>query len=237
VSVAVAIADHRFADSEALAQALAREVARDLRAGIQARGEALIALSGGTTPRRFLELLHLQAIDWTHTTITLADERWVPPSDSRSNERLLRETLLRGAAAAAHFVPLYVSAASPQDGDAAVATNVAKLHFPFDAVVLGMGSDGHCASLFADGDRIDEALQAQSATRVLPMRAPSAGEPRMTLTLAALVNTRALYLHFEGEEKQHVFEQIQRQDAALANAPVRRVLQHSPVLPKLFRCP
>ena len=237
MSVAVAIAEHRFTDPEALAQALAREVARDLRAGIQARGQALIALSGGTTPRRFLELLSLQAIDWTRTTVTLADERWVSPSDPRSNERLLRETLLRGAAAAAHFVSLYVPSASPQDGYATIATNVAKLHFPFDAVVLGMGTDGHCASLFADGDRIDDALQAQATARVLPMHAPSVGEARMTLTLAALVNTRALYLHFEGDEKQRVFERIQHQDPALANAPVRRVLQHSPVLPKLFRCP
>jgi len=233
----IAIADRRFADDETLAQALALDVANDLRAGIKARGQALVALSGGTTPRRFLELLGQQSLDWTRTTVTLADERWVPSSDPRSNERLLRETLLRGDAAAAHFVPLYVSAASPQEGYATIAANVAKLHFPFDAVVLGMGMDGHCASLFADGDRIDEALQPQLPERVLPMRAPSAGEPRMTLTLAALVSTRALYLHFEGDEKNRIFERIQQQDAALANAPVRRVLQHSPVLPKLFRCP
>ena len=233
----IAIAERRFADDETLAQALALDVANGLRAGIQTRGEALIALSGGTTPRRFLELLGQQSLDWTRTTVTLADERWVPPSDPRSNERLLRETLLRGDAAAAHFVPLYVSAPSAQDGHATIAANVAKLHFPFDVVMLGMGTDGHCASLFADGDRIDEALQTDSPARVLPMRAPSAGEPRMTLTLAALVDTRAMYLHIEGEEKDRIFERIQAQDPAFAHAPVLRVLQHSPVLPKLFRCP
>ena len=233
----IAIVERRFADDESLAQALALDVADDLRAGIQTRGEALIALSGGTTPRRFLELLGQQSLNWTRTTVTLADERWVPPSDPRSNERLLRETLLRGNAAAVHFVPLYASVASAQDGYATIAANVAKLHFPFDAVVLGMGTDGHCASLFADGDRIDEALQPDSPARVLPMRAPSAGEPRMTLTLSALVSTRAMYLHIEGEEKNRIFERIQAQDAAFAHAPVRRVLQHSPVQPKLFRCP
>jgi 6-phosphogluconolactonase len=235
--MAIAIAECRFADDETLAHALALEVVRDLRAGIQARGQALVALSGGTTPRRFLELLGQQSLDWTRTTITLADERWVPPTDSRSNERLLRETLLRGDAAAARFVPLYTAAPTPQDGYATIAANVAKLHFPFDAVVLGMGNDGHCASLFPDGDRIDQALQTDTPARVLPMHAPSAGEARMTLTLAALVNTRAMYLHFEGEAKSHVFAQIQALDPARANAPVQRVLQHSPVLPKLFRCP
>jgi 6-phosphogluconolactonase len=233
----VAIAERRFADDETLAQALALEVARDLRAGIQARGQALVALSGGTTPRRFLELLGTQALDWKRATVTLADERWVPPTDPRSNERLLRETLLRGDAAAARFVPLYTAAPAPEDGYATIAANVAKLHFPFDAVVLGMGSDGHCASLFPDGDRLDEALQPNTPARVLPMHAPSAGEPRMTLTLTAMVNTRAMYLHFEGADKAHVFAQIQAQDPALANAPVRRVLQHSPVLSKLFWCP
>jgi 6-phosphogluconolactonase len=235
--MAVAIAERRFANAQTLAQALAREVADDLRAGIQARGEALIALSGGTTPRRFLEVLGQQVLDWAHTTITLADERWVPPQDSRSNERLLRETLLRGAAAAARFVPLYAAAATPQVGDATIAANVAKLHFPFDAVVLGMGADGHCASLFADGDRIIDALRPDAQARVLPMYAPSAGEPRITLTLAALIDTRALYLHFEGAAKSQVFDQIQKADPALANAPILSVLQHSPVLPKLFRCP
>jgi 6-phosphogluconolactonase len=235
--MAVAIAERRFADGETLAQALAQDVANDVRAGIQARGEALIALSGGTTPRRFLELLGQQALDWAHTTVTLADERWVPAQDPRSNERLLRETLLRGAAAAAHFVPLYTTAPTPQEGYATIAANVAKLHFPFDAVVLGMGTDGHCASLFPDGDRITQALQPDAQARVLPMLAPSAGEPRITLTLAALVDTRALYLHFEGAAKSQAFQSIQQADPTLANAPIRSVLQHSPVLPKLFRCP
>jgi 6-phosphogluconolactonase len=170
-------------------------------------------------------------------TVTLADERWVPPQNLRSNELLLRETLLRGAAAAAQFVPLYVAAASPEDSYATIAANVAKLTLPFDAVVLGMGTDGHCASLFADGDRIDEAMDPESVVRVLPMRAASAGEPRMTLTLAALVNTRALYLHIEGAEKVEVYARIQREEPTLAAAPVRNVLQHSPATPVLFRCP
>jgi len=235
--MAVAIVERVFADAETLAQTLALNVANELRTGIAARGEALVALSGGTTPRRFLELLAQQSLDWTRTTVTLADERWVPPQNPRSNERLLRETLLRGAAAAAHFVPLYTAAAGPEQGCASIAANVAKLHFPFDAVVLGMGNDGHCASLFADGDRIDDALRADAEARVMPMHAPSAGEPRMTLTLAALVNTRSMFVHIQGAEKDDVFARIQRDAPGLAQAPIGKVLQHSPVMPILFRCP
>jgi 6-phosphogluconolactonase len=231
----IALDEHDFSDGEALAQALALDVANRLRTAIRARGEALIALSGGTTPRRFLQRLAQQSLDWTRTTITLADERWVAPQDPRSNEHLLRETLLTGAAAAAHFVPLYKPVATPEDGYATIAANVAKLHFPFDAVLLGMGADGHCASLFPDGDRLDDALRPGSGVRVMPMRAPSAGEPRMTLTLAALVNTRSLYLHIEGADKDAAFDRAMSADGTPL-APIRSVLQQSPVLPKLFRC-
>ncbi len=230
-----ALDEHDFTDAEVLAQALALDVANVLRTAIETRGEALIALSGGNTPRRFLQLLGQQPLDWTRTTLTLADERWVPPQNPRSNEHLLRETLLTGAAAAAHFVPLYKPVATPEDGYATIAANVAKLHFPFDVVLLGMGADGHCASLFPDGDRLEDALQPGSDVRVMPMRAPSAGEPRMTLTLAALVNTRSLYLHIEGADKDAAFARAMSTDDT-SQAPIRTVLQHAPVLPKLFRC-
>jgi 6-phosphogluconolactonase len=233
----IAIERRDFSDGETLARALALDVANYLRAGIDVRGDALLALSGGTTPRRFLQLLGQQSLDWSRTTVTLADERWAPPQSPRSNEHLLRENLLLGAAKAANFVPLYVTAETPDAGHATIAANVAKLHFPFDAVVLGMGLDGHCASLFADGDRIDEALQPDAQALVMPIRAPSADEPRMTLTLAALVNTRALFVQIEGEAKNRVFEHIQHCDPAMVEAPIRSVLQHSPVTPSLFWCP
>ncbi|MDR3387538.1 MAG: 6-phosphogluconolactonase [Rudaea sp.] len=231
----IAIDERIFADADALAVALAREVANDLRAGIATRGGAIVALSGGTTPRRFLECLSREALDWTRTTVTLADERWVPPQDPRSNERLLRETLLRGAAAAARFVPLYADAVTPEQAYAAIAANVAKLPLPFDAVVLGMGTDGHCASLFPGGDHLDAALQPHSSIRVMTMRAAGADEPRMTLTLAALVDTHALYLQIEGTTKRDVFVRIQGGD--VTPAPIRTVLQHSPVTPVSFWCP
>jgi len=233
----IAIDEHDFADAGLLAQALARDVANNLRAGLAARMQAVLAVSGGNTPRRFLEQLSCQSLDWARVTVTLTDERWVPADDLRSNERLLRETLLRDAAAAARFVSLYTPAATPEGGYAAIAANVAKLSLPFDAVVLGMGSDGHCASLFADGDHIDAALQPYANARVMPIHTPSVAEPRMTLTLAALVATRALYLHIEGVAKKDILARIVRGDPQLADAPIGSVLQHAPVTPARFWCP
>ena len=229
--------EHDFVDPEALAQALAQAIANDLRAGVEARGAALLALSGGNTPRRFLEILAQQSLDWSRVTVTLADERWVPPSDARSNERLLRETLLRGSASMAKFVPLYVAAVDPEAAQATIAANIAKLSLPFDAVVLGMGLDGHCASLFPGGDHLAEALRADSDTRVLPMRAPEATEARVTLTLSALVSTRAMYLNIEGVAKKAVLDHSLDGDPQFAETPIRAVLHHSPVTPEIFWCP
>lgn len=232
----VATIDYIFSDDASLSTTFAEIVAANLRAGIDARGEALIGLSGGTTPRNFLSLLSEQKLDWSRVTVTLCDDRWVPPGNDRSNEHLLRETLLCNEAASAKFVPLYIDSADPQSALSQVTANVAKLNLPFDVIVLGMGSDGHTASLFPGGDHLSEALRTNDSVRVLPMRAPDAPEPRVTLTLSALTCTRAMYLHIEGAEKKAVFDRVMSAPAA-ERAPIRAVLESSPVTPGVFWCP
>jgi len=212
-----------FANSMELARALAADVAGQLRSAIATRGQALLALSGGTTPQEFMRALSSQQLDWSRVIVTLCDERWVPPEHERSNARLIRETLMQGVASAARFVPLYVDAPEPEAGLAQIAAQVAALPLPIDAAVLGLGLDGHTASLFPDGDRIDAALDAQSAALLLPMRSPTAGEPRITLTLPALVAARALYLHIEGPEKKQVFARIVK--GTSPRNPLRALMQ------------
>lgn len=208
---------HEFADAAALAEALAEALAQDLREAIAARARATLVVSGGTTPRAFLRALAQRELDWSRVIVTLADERWVAPDDARSNERLLRETLFVGAAASARFVSLHRDVPMPEDAIAAIDADIAAL-LPFDAVVLGMGLDGHTASLFPDGDRLAAALDRRGRACVCPMRAPAAGEPRLTLTLPALVETRHLYLHIESIGKRRIY------DSLAANAPLAAVL-------------
>lgn len=229
------VREHRYADCAALASALARSVAADLRHGVTDRGQALLVVSGGTTPRKFLMALAGEDLDWPRVTVTLADERWVPPTHARSNERLVRETLLAGAAVG-KFVSLYTDAPDPESGYVLVATRVDALPLPFDAVVLGLGNDGHCASLFPDGDRFVQATDASAAARVLPIRSPSAGEPRITLTLPALIATRALYLQIEGADKQATLARARAGEGVFAHSPVRAILREAKVPLDVYTC-
>jgi 6-phosphogluconolactonase len=145
--------------------------------------------------------------------------------------------LLQHAASAAQFVPLYTDAPTPEAGLATVRARMAALSLPFDAVVLGMGNDGHTASFFPGGDRLPEALDMNNPVRVLPMRAAGAGEPRITFTLSALLDTRALYLHIEGEAKQQLLADARLGLGEAVNYPVRAVLKQERVPVAVYWCP
>lgn len=209
-----------FPDPDALASALAGKVADGLRAAILARGRATLAVSGGTTPIRFFQCLSAIELDWKQVTVTLADERFVPPSSDRSNEKLARENMLVGGAAAAAFVPLYSHIADVSDAAKKASQAISALGLPLDIVVLGMGTDGHTASLFADATDAEALLTATPGPTVLPVQAPSAGEPRLTLSLETIATARALFLHIEGAEKRAVLE-----SAADRNLPIAAVIK------------
>jgi 6-phosphogluconolactonase len=219
--------EHVCHDREALAEELAQAVAANLDEAIAARATAVLALSGGTTPALFMRRLAAQRIDWSKIVVTLCDERWVAPTHERSNARLVRENLLHGPAAAARFAALYADAADPESALDAIARRVDALPSPFDVVVLGLGLDGHTASWFPGGDRLAQALDPETAASVLPMRAPDAGEPRITLTLPVVARARHLYLHIEGAAKQDVFGRIVRGEGAMAASPLRALMQHA----------
>ncbi|RUL75272.1 6-phosphogluconolactonase [Dyella choica] len=213
---------HAFDDGQALAKALSASIAGKLRVAIEARGEALIAVSGGSTPKRLFEALSGEVLDWSRVTVTLVDERWVPDTDERSNARLVESLLLQHKAADAEFMPLYVETATPEAGIGEVRSRVAALKQPFDVIVLGMGPDGHTASFFPGGDRLSEALDLSNTALVLPMRAPGAGEPRITFTLPVLLKAQALYLHIQGQDKRELLAQAEMPGSELPIASVLR---------------
>ena len=203
-----------FKDSATLVAALAGEVADLLRAGISARGQASLVVSGGSTPVPFFAAISELALDWKQVVITLADERWVDPADTDSNERLVRIHLLQNRAAAASFVGLKTGAVTAVQGEKECADRLALLPKPFDVLILGMGNDGHTASLFPQAARLGEALALDSGKLCMGITPPVAPHERMTLTLPALLHSRQIILHLVGAEKRAVYER------ALANGPV-----------------
>ena len=215
-------AERIFEAREALAEALARDVADELARAIEAKGKATLAVSGGSTPKLFFERLSEIDIPWSRVSVTLIDERQVPETSERSNARLVRQHLLRSKAAAAQFIPLH------GNPDAEKAP-------PFDVAILGMGNDGHTASFFPGGDRLADALDADSKERLIEMTAPGAGEPRLTFTLPVINAAGRLALHIEGAEKKQVLKKALGEGPE-EDMPVRAVLRsQAPVT--LYWCP
>ncbi len=203
-----------FKDSPTLVAMLAVQVAELLRVGIKERGRASLVVSGGSTPVPFFAALSELALDWEKVTITLADERWVDPAAADSNERLVRLHLLQNRAAAARFVGLKTGAATAVQGEKECGDRLALLPRPFDVLILGMGNDGHTASLFPQASRLGEALALDSGRLCMAITPPAAPHERMTLTLPALLHSRQIILHLAGPDKRAVYER------ALANGPV-----------------
>ncbi|RFC64110.1 6-phosphogluconolactonase [Fulvimarina endophytica] len=214
---------HRYDNRQDLAEALATGVAAVLAGAIATRGSATLAVSGGSTPKLFLEHLGRAEIDWSQVEVTLVDERWVPETSERSNLSLVRRHLMQGPAEKAHLLGFYTGHDTPEEAIEELRHRYCRLSRPFDVAVLGMGTDGHTASFFPGAGNLDELLHPQGHDEVAAVHAPGAGEPRITLTLPMLVDARFLALHIEGEEKRTVL------DAALAGSdvsemPVRAIL-------------
>jgi len=224
---------HDFPNGEALAEKLADHVARTLQARLDKDGAAALAVAGGTTPIRFFEILSARDLDWSKVTITLVDDRWVPDTSPRSNAKLVRAHLLQRNAAAADFLPLVSPDDLPEDAVDAVEAAIAALPLAFAAVVLGMGKDGHFASIFPDGDHLTQALAGRHHVEI--MHAEAAVEPRITLTLPIILAADAVAIHIEGERKRAVLD-LALEPGPVEHLPIRAVLARSPT-PDIFWCP
>ncbi|OGR01267.1 MAG: 6-phosphogluconolactonase [Deltaproteobacteria bacterium RIFOXYD12_FULL_55_16] len=225
-----------FKDSATLVAALAGQIADLLRAGIRERGRASLVVSGGSTPTPVFAALSELTLAWEQVTITLADERWLDPAAADSNEHLVRQHLLQNRAAAAHFVGLKTGSATARQGEKECAARLALLPRPFDVLLLGLGNDGHTASLFPQASRLGEALALDSGQLCLAIIPPVAPYERMTLTLSALLQSRQIILHLAGSAKRAVYEKA-RANGPVAEMPIRAVLNQtiSPVM--VFWCP
>jgi 6-phosphogluconolactonase len=207
-----------------LADAAAGGITDALQGALDARGRASLVATGGRSPGPVYDRLSRAELDWAHVAVTLSDERHVDASSPNANARLLRERLFVGRGAAAQYLPL-----------TDYAEGVLRKLMPFDAVMLGMGEDGHIASLIPGSPVLAQGMDPTGAalTAESPQGFGSPPVARITLTLAALLQSRAIFLLIAGEAKRQVIAQAK----AGADLPVRAILNQDQVPVRIFWSP
>ena len=213
----------QFSDTNALNADFAARLVNILSAAIAQRDAAYLVVSGGKTPQALFQALSQVELAWEKVTVLLADDRWLDDSQPDSNERLVKATLLQNKAAKARFISLYANQTTAFAGAAEVCQRLAALP-TFDAVILGMGEDGHTASLFPCSAQLAAGLAADApvALAVEPTTAPY---QRMSLSLPRLLNSRHHFLHLVGSNKLTVLNKAMDGQDVLA-MPIRAFLQH-----------
>jgi 6-phosphogluconolactonase len=213
-----------YADAEMMMIALANRLAGELRQTLTGGGRASLAVPGGTTPGPVFDTLSAVELDWARVDVMLTDERWVPETSERSNTRLLRKRLLTGPAAAARLVPLYAPAETPEERLSELAEGVEAV-LPLSVLLLGMGADMHVASIFPGADRLHAALHGKDV--LVPMRAPGAPEPRVTLSAGVLNGAIRRHIVIIGRAKRDAIEAARGMPPD--DAPVASVMKGSVV--------
>lgn len=221
-----------FDDATRLAQAQAERVARALDLAISEQGGASLVVSGGRSPIAFFEALSNCELDWSRVQISLADERWVDVSDPGSNEGLVRRHLMQNGAAEAQLIGLSLPAESLEEAARAADQKLASLRQPINVLVLGMGNDGHTASLFPGSPLLAQALEEDGSERCLPMLAPVEPQQRITMTYPLLASARVQILAIQGAEKLETLQQALRLEPM--QMPIRAFL-HAPL--EIYWCP
>jgi 6-phosphogluconolactonase len=213
----------QFDNSSALNDDFAQRLIAILQQAIAERGAAYLVVSGGKTPQALFNALSQVDLAWDKVTVMLADDRWLDNTQPDSNERMVKATLLQHKAKAAHFVSLVTADKSAFDGETEVLARVSTLP-TFDAVILGMGEDGHTASLFPCSAQIKAGL-ADPAPAVLAVEPKTAPYQRISLSLPRLLDSRHVFLHLVGSNKLAVLTTAMAATDALA-MPIRAFLHH-----------
>ncbi len=195
---------------------------------IDSKGSALFAAAGGETPKPLYAALSHSVLPWDKVSILPTDERWVPYSHPYSNARMLEKILLQNNASRAQIIPLYAGAPAPAEAVPFISDRLNELKLPIDVTLIGMGTDGHAASLFPGAPELSHALDLRNPLPVsaitpdpMPAAAPVA---RMSLSLSTLAASDKLYLLIFGEDK---LETLHRafDDNFPFDPPVRKVIE------------
>lgn len=223
-----------FESRDAASVAAAERIAGALERRLSAQGAASLIVSGGTTPARCFEALSERSLDWPNVHVVLSDERWVAPDDDDSNEKLVRETLLRNKAADAILHGIYDADGDVESRCEAFASELHTLPFPFACALLGMGSDGHFASLFPDAAGLSDALDPDHPALCIPVTTAASPHPRFSLTLTTISRSDEIVLLAFGDDKRATLETAKASPDAL---PVSRLLTQKRAPVRIYWAP
>jgi len=215
--------EHVFSDQEALIEALSQSILENLQKAIDEKGKASLMVSGGSTPKPLFEKLRKTVFAWDKVTIGLCDERWIDVSKEESNEHFVKKYLLQEEAAKAHFIGMYCEDTDIYTAQKICSHKIKEMLFPFDVLILGMGSDAHTASLFPENIRLEEAFDLKNQNFCIAIKPTTAPYTRMSLTRWAILGAKHIYIHFEGKEKISVYEEAIGGDD-IYTMPIRSVL-------------
>ncbi|MBT8101616.1 MAG: 6-phosphogluconolactonase [Gammaproteobacteria bacterium] len=224
--------EHYFDSRQDASTAAAKRIGDLLRKRLDGNGGASLVVSGGTSPKQCMAALANAPMDWSRVQVLLSDERWVPPDHEDSNERLTRETLLVGGAASAELFPIYAAGVSPEERCNELQDPLPML--PFSCSLIGIGTDGHFASLFPDAEQLELGLDVEGDRLYIPVTTAASPHPRISMTLAGISRSDEIVLLFFGEEKLDVYK------AAKASAdtyPLSRLLRQKRAPVRLFWAP
>ena len=231
----VKITEYKFENRDELIETLFPTVLDHLKDGIAKRDAASMLLSGGTTPGPLYEKLSNTDLDWEKVWFSPTDERWVEPDHDDSNEKLIRDTLLKNKASNANYVGLKSAPSDPFEGQRETEQKILTLPRPFDVVLLGMGEDGHTASFFPGLEDTKNALNMDTQRLCAGISRGGDDVDRMTMTLKCLIDAKRVFLFFYGQKKLDVFN-----DAKLGindKLPVSYLLNQEHVPVSLYWAP
>lgn len=220
---------NKYTNSQLLIEDLVANIVNELKQAIGQKGYASIAVSGGKTPIPLFILLSQQELNWNRVFVTLVDDRWVDDTNDASNEKLVMTYLLQNKAKLANFVGLKNSCDNPFDGaEETDKTLTTKIPMPLDVLILGMGDDGHTASLFPGAANLMTGLDMNSGRKVIGMTPLTAPFDRITLTLPTILDSKNIYLHLIGQSKMDVLEQAEKGNN-VDEMPIRAILHQDKV--------
>lgn len=224
--------EHFFDSRQEASLAAADRIVELLKQRLETARETALVVSGGTSPRQCMEALAKAPLDWHRVQIALSDERWVPPDHEDSNEKLVRESLLVNAAAAATLLPIYAEGVSIEERCEQLQNPLPVL--PFSCSLIGMGTDGHFASLFPDAEQLALGLNVESGRLYMPVSTAASPYRRVSMTLAGISHSDEIALLFFGEQKLDVYKQAK----ASADAyPLSRLLRQKRAPVRVFWAP